>query len=728
MNLEGQLYASIQDLGAEVGSVLKLNASAVWVTVRASAVTSLCNPGAVLLNATGTISVSPELVGDIQQVCALTCDDVDGFADRQACRLALGRRSVGDIMRDVIGSGFQCEDLTTPTYDFPLLDKVVEIPALRQALGAVSAFDPTVLRLGVSDFLLATPEPVLQVIGRVLRFTGTDLSAYVKNFRVMSTGVQMDLWSDIDVLNTRKSRVCDTWADLMDTRLFLTVTVGKLLDKLGLDELKTCPVGLVVSLVERALDALNGRRQRELGVGAGGVVQGGPPSLPHGMTGSGALLHGTPQQLLAALEGGLSCSAPTCLASAARLALNRAFALVTPEGRAATSAALKQLRAEAQEQVGTAHEGEGRGLQGVQHFALLNISSNLVNVVRGILGPRSKWPTFLSFDYPATGLGVITVGRPGPTCDMLAREMQLRVSGATLAQLAGQERQLAAALARWVVDKWGMGMPGLMATQFRDIVLQAADAPSGQRTRRLQGADHVLVTFNTLSGSGVSSGRLNAELQEGARSGDMSLAVSPTLTLTVHGGEGDTQCDEEGAAAVTCDDPRAAQDAMVGVVEVVGNDGRNEGTAEVDGTGGALPGAGNAADTNTNTSSSPSAAATAGWAVAGVALAVLLAAVVFLALAVAGQLPPGLTPAWIKPRGAAARRVGRIRQANEAQGPACDVVGITVPPVVGRGSRSGSRSARRGSTSSRKGSVGRNPLVAKIARSGSRGGGSAAAQ
>jgi hypothetical protein len=627
MNFNGAIFAGVANFGAVAGAELSLNASGVGVSLTSTAESSLCNPGAIALNATGRINISPGLVGDMQAVCALSCDDVDGFVEKTACRATLKSRSVGELMTDIIGDNFNCDDIATDSFAFPLLDKVIEIPALQQAIASANGFDKSLVRLTVSTFLRKLPSVTLQAIGRVLEWTGTDAGIYMRNLRVMATGVQADLWADVDVLNTAKSTVCDHWDTLINRNLFLRVSVGDLLDKLGLSSLKTCPVQLIVRLVE----GLFGGPSRMLLLQMGGDFQ----PLPPGISGHGALLLPIPEGL-AALEDVLHCSSVRgqCLSRNARSALQHVFSLATPSGRAAAAAALDSFAP-------PLHlPGPGRAAQATPstQFALLDVSINLVNAIRGFLGKATSWPRFLRHDYPVTGSGVVTIGRLGATCDAVARRMTVRFVGATPAQTQAELPAVRLAVAQWLVAQWGGGVAAMVATQLRNFEATAPTAPAdGARSRLLQGAATVQLSWDTVSGSGLSSGRVNQYLQAGADEGSLSLTVG-ALQLQPVSAEGDATCELVGDSAATCGSPGGSSQVVEEAVQAEGgNDPANEGTAAGEGAGVTAKAGGNDVDL-------------APWIAASAVLACAVLVLAFLLLARSDALPTAMTPGCFRSR------------------------------------------------------------------------------
>lgn len=630
MNFDGEIFAGIQNFGAVAGAELLLNASGVGISLTSTAESSLCNPGVVALNASGTIHISPGLVDDMQVVCALSCDDVDGLLEKAACRTTLRSRTVGELMTDIIGDEFRCQDIATDSFTFPLLDKIIEIPALQQAIASATGFDKSLVRLTVSSLLKTLPSAILQTIGRVLEWTGTDAGIYMRNLRVMATGVQADLWADVDVLNSAKSTVCDHWDDLMNRNLFLRVSIGDLLDKLGLGNLKTCPVRLIVQLVE---GLFGGRRMMEL------HMEQGADLLPAGITGQGALLLPVPEGL-ASLGDVLHCSSVRgkCLSRNARAALQHVFSLATPHGREAAAAVLSQF-VPAQ----MALPAPGRGLQAPSTlFALLDVSINLVNAIRGFLGDASKWPRFLKHDYPVTGSGVVTIGQVGPTCDAVARRMTVQFVGATPAQAQSNLPAVRQALAQWLVQQWGGGSAGMVVTQLRNIAAEetppttpsgaAAAATNSASARALQSSFQL--SWDTVSGTGLSSGRVNQYVENGVQDGSLSLQVG-SLQLASVAAAGDSTCEVQEGGVDTCGSPGEAA-AAVGdaVAEEGGGDPANEGTA-------AAPRASGAA-----ASSGPGSAGA--WIGVSIVLICIVLVLVFLLLAKSDVLPASATPACLR--------------------------------------------------------------------------------
>ena len=603
MNFDGDIFAGIQNFGAVAGAELSLNASGVGISLTATAESSLCNPGAVALNASGTIHISPGLVDDMQAVCALSCDDVDGFLEKTACKASLKSRTVGELMTDIIGDEFQCEDIATDSFTFPLLDKIIEIPALQQAIASATGFDKSLVRITVSTLLKILPSTILRTIGRVLEWTGTDAGIYMRNLRVMATGVQADLWADVDVLNSEKSTVCDHWDDLMNRNLFLRVSVGDLLDTLGLGSLKTCPVQLIVQLVE---GLFGGRRMLELHMEQGAEL------LPAGVTGHGALLLPVPEGL-ASIGDVLHCSSVRgkCLSRNARAALQHVFSLATPAGRQAAASVLDELAA-----ASAALPAPGRRVQGPStQFALLDVSINLVNVIRGFLGD-----------------GVVTIGAVGATCDAVARRMTVQFLGATPEQATANMPALRVALAEWLVGRWGGGSAGMVVTQLRNIA--AAAVAAGSPARALQGATSFELSWDTVSGTGLSSGRVNQYVQAGVEDGSLALQVG-SLALVPLAAEGDATCDVAGDGAATCGSPGDAAAVVGGAVQTEGGgDPANEGTA-------AAPQVGTGGGTGNSGGAGP-------WIGVSVVLICVVLVLLFVLLAKSDKLPASATPACLR--------------------------------------------------------------------------------
>ncbi len=623
MNFEGDIFAGIQNFGAVAGAELALNASGVGISLTSTAESSLCNPGAVALNASGTIHISPGLVDDMQAVCALSCDDVDGLVEKTACRASLKSRTVGELMTEIIGDEFSCAEIATDSFTFPLLDKIIEIPALQQAIASATGFDKSLVRLTVSTLLKKLPSATLQAIGRVLEWTGTDAGIYMRNLRVMATGVQADLWADVDVLNSAQSTVCDHWDSLINRNLFLRVSVGDLLDKLGLGSLKTCPVRLIVNLVE---GLFGGRRLLQLHMEQGAEL------LPAGVSGNGALLLPVPEGL-ASLGDVLHCSSMRgkCLSRNARSALQHVFSLATPQGRAAAAAVLEELTPPAR----AALAAPGRAMQGPStQFALLDVSINLVNAIRGFLGATSKWPRFLAHDYPVTGSGVVTVGQVGPTCDAVARRMSVQFTGASPSQAQSNLPAVRVALAQWLVQQWGGGSAGMVATQLRNLAVDPIPSSSGRRAQAAAAAGFQL-SWDTVSGTGLSSGRVNQYLQAGVDDGSLALQVG-SLQLRPLAASGDATCDVPGEGAVTCGSPgQSAAAVEEAVAEEGGGDPANEGGAAAPKTGGAA-------------AASSEGAAAGPWIGVSVVLACVVLVLLFLLLARSDKLPASITPGCLR--------------------------------------------------------------------------------